>query len=119
VHKRLPKSIATIKGHLNQQRENIRSTQQPTTPTTGDDTNPTLDSPNDQTNHVFAFAIDVTGQIATNPTGRFPNTSSCGNKYILVLYDDNSNSILAKPMKNGTDAKHLRAYNKLHQYLVT
>jgi hypothetical protein len=49
---------------------------------------------------------------------QFPVTSSHGNKYILVLYDYNSNTILAEPMKNCSDKEHLRAYNKLHQFLV-
>jgi hypothetical protein len=115
VRKQLPKSIATVKGHLNQQRKNIRSTQ----PKSDTDEQPVSDSPNERTHHVFAAVHDTTtGQIATDLTGRFPNTSSRGNKYILVLYDYDSNAILTEPMRNRSDTEHLRAYNKLHLYLV-
>ena len=39
------------------------------------------------------------GKIYTYQTGRFPTTSSRGYKYILILYDQYSNSILAEPLK--------------------
>lgn len=117
VRKHLPKSTATIKGHLNQQRKNIRSTQpKPESPL---DTSPASESPNERTHQVFAAVIaTTTGEIATDLTGRFPTTSSRGHKYILVLYDYDSNAILAAPMRNRSDTEHLRAYNQLHQYLV-
>jgi hypothetical protein len=117
IRKLLPKSLATVKGHLNQQRKNIRSTQPKSVPNS--DEQPISDSPNERTHHVFAAVHDTTtGQISTDLTGRFPTTSSRGNKYILVLYDYDSNAILTEPMQNRSDKEHLRAYNKLHLYLV-
>jgi hypothetical protein len=118
VRKHLPKSIATVKGHLNQQRQNIRSTKPPPTIEPITDLNPPSDSPNARSHHVYAATSEITGQIATDLTGRFPSTSSRGNKDIFILYDYDSNAILAEPMKNRSDTEHLRAYNKLHQYLV-
>jgi hypothetical protein len=73
---------------------------------------------NQRSHHVFAAVTNVTGQISTDLTGQFPVTSGRGNKYILVLYDYDGNAILAEPMKNRSDNEHLRAYNKLHQFLV-
>ena len=35
----------------------------------------------------------------TDLTGRFPYMSSRGNQYILVVYDSDSNAILAEPIK--------------------
>ena len=94
VCKHLPKSNATVKGHLNQQRKNVRSTQlQVSEPDPKSEKliiDPNL---NTKTHQVYAATIEVTGQISTNLTGRFPVTSSCGNKYLLVMYDYDSNSI--------------------------
>jgi hypothetical protein len=119
VRKHLPKSIATVKGHLNQQRQNIRSTKTShAKPSSIINLKPPSDSPNERSHHVYAATSKIPGQISTDLTGRFLSTSSHGNKYILILYDYNSNSILAEPMKNRSDTEHLRAYNKLHQYLV-
>jgi len=53
--------------------------------------------------HVVEFT-QLKGYIATDPCGRYPTMSSRGMKYIFVLYDYDSNAILA-PMKSrkGTD----------------
>jgi hypothetical protein len=53
------------------------------------------ESPNERTHQVFAAVYDTTGEIATNQTGSFPTTSSRGHKYVLILYDYDSNAILA------------------------
>jgi hypothetical protein len=52
----------------------------------------------------------------SDQTGRFPVTSSKGNKEIMIVYDYDSATILAEPIKNRTDNELLRAYSKLHQY---
>jgi hypothetical protein len=44
---------------------------------------------------VYAATIDA-GQIYTDQTGRFPVVSSKGNKYIMILYDYDSNAIFGK-----------------------
>jgi hypothetical protein len=98
VEKCLAKSTTTAKGHLNQQRQNARTT-------TIKDTH-LLDSETDQdqgikTQFVYAATIDA-GQIYTDQTGRFPVVSSKGNKYIMILYDYDSNVILEKPIKDCT-----------------
>ena len=36
----------------------------------------------------------------SNQTGRFPYRSSRGNKYVMVMYNYDSNAILATPLKN-------------------
>jgi hypothetical protein len=87
-------------------------------PETPLDNQPISESPNERTHHVFAAVYDTTGEIATDQTGKFPTTSIRGHKYVLILYDYNSNSILAETMRNCSDTEHLRAYNSLHQHLV-
>jgi hypothetical protein len=62
--------------------------------------------------------ISITGQIHSNQTGRFPITSSRGSKYIMVIYDYDSNAILTEPLTSCTETELLRAYSKLHNYLT-
>ena len=71
VRKHLPKSLATAKGHLRQDRQNIRSTQTVVAPVPVPD-------PTSRTHTTFLKAIEVTGNIATDQTGRLPVTSSRG-----------------------------------------
>jgi hypothetical protein len=59
-----------------------------------------------KTQFVYAATIDA-GQIYTDQTGRFPVVSSKGNKYIMILYDIDSNTILAQPIKDRTAPKLL------------
>jgi hypothetical protein len=134
VNKFLPKSMATSKGHLDQTRKNARSTQ--TAP--GNECGPqTVNEPDgiapngflamppittgEKTQFVYAAIISApneSGQIYTDQTGKFPITSRRGNKYFMVLYDYDSNAILAEPMKSRTGPEMTRAYEKLYNYLV-
>jgi hypothetical protein len=96
VEKYLSKSTSTTKDHLNQQRQNVRTTKikeaQQLDPDTDQDHGI-------KTQYIYAATIDA-GQIYTDQTDRFPVVSSKWNKYIMVLYDYDSNAILAKPIKN-------------------
>ena len=93
VRKHLSPSIATAKGHHQQDRQNVRSTK--TVPSPSMFTQPnvmtTLPSSSEdasaQANLVYVQPIELTGKVATDQTGRFPTTSSRGNKYLMVLYD--------------------------------
>jgi hypothetical protein len=67
---------------------------------------------------VYAKVVTITGQIYSDQTGRFPVTSSKGNKYIIIVYDYDSAAILAEPIKNRTETELLRVCSKLHQYLA-
>jgi hypothetical protein len=98
VRKYLPKSDAMVKGHMNQIHQHIRSTQP-------DVTEPTPESEmeqEDKCNFIYAATME-TSQIYTDLPGIFQTTSLSGNKYILILYDYDSNIILSVPMKNGGD----------------
>jgi hypothetical protein len=44
--------------------------------------------------------------------------SSKGNKYIMILYDYDSNAILAKPIKDHTAPELLKAFQVMEQELV-
>ena len=53
----------------------------------------------ENTNLVFFKIVDLSGKYYTDQTGRFPFTSSKGNKYILAAYHYDSNTIHAEPLK--------------------
>jgi hypothetical protein len=69
------------------------------------------------TQYIYAATIDA-GQIYTDPTGRFPVVSSKGNKYIMILYDYDSNAILEQPIKDRTNPELLRAFQVMEQELI-
>ena len=82
-------------------------------------------SPSEQIHLVFMTIWDeksispIKSTIATDQTGRFPNKSNRGNEYIMILYDFDSNSILAEATKNRTSQELTRAYKKLHGRLLS
>jgi hypothetical protein len=98
---------------MNQIRKNIRTTQ------------PKVMAPipepamaQEETCHYVYAAIMEIYQIYTELTGRFPTTSLSGNKYILVLYEYDSSSVLSAPMKNRRDKEMVRAFDLLIQSLI-
>jgi hypothetical protein len=113
VKKYLPKSTSTALGHLDQKRKNIQSTKNKM----NDDTKPETESP--IANHtdegitahqVFTTVTNIeTGKIYTDQTSKFPVLSSRGNKYLFVLYDYDSNAIMAEPIKSRTQGELTRA----------
>ena len=94
--KHLQETEHTAKDHLDQHRMNLQSTinQQ----VVDHDFHPIQTA--QVTNETIAFIIDPK-QLKKgffDLTGRFPYTSSRGNNYIFVLYDFDSNAILATPL---------------------
>jgi hypothetical protein len=84
VEKHLSKSIATVKGHLNQQRMYARSTQPKKKHECSMKSESDLDD-GIKTHCIYAAVVDA-GQIYTDQTGRFPVISSRVNVSIMVLY---------------------------------
>ena len=52
-------------------------------------------------NLVCTRPVDVSGQIFSDQTGRFPRVSSRGDRAVMVLYDYDSNFILTDPLKKN------------------
>jgi len=113
-----PHSIAMHKGHMDQTRANAQSTKAPAPSEPMENMFPvSLNGP--RTHHCFASVVDFepTHQVHTDQTGRFPVTSKKGNAYLFVLYDFDSNSIHAEPIKNRSAASILAAYKTIHARL--
>ena len=111
-----------VKGHLDEERANVRSTKltaekhEIITSHPVPDPTPQSLAPETaalKTTFLYADCQPATGQIYTDPTGRFLVSSVSGNSYILVVYNYNSNFIHAEPMKNCTNEVILSAYQRV------
>jgi hypothetical protein len=85
INKHLKLTPSTTMGHMNQRRQNIRSTSK--TPITSDieDVTATPANPGTKTHLVYAVLVDQ-GQLYMDLTGKFPVRSSKGNWYVMVYY---------------------------------
>jgi hypothetical protein len=110
VQKCYPETTETAKGHLNQTRKNVRSTKTKPTPLEMCDTSQ-LHGKKVQDLHTETYRVRKT--MFSNQTGQFPTRSQCGNKYIMVMVETDSNAILVEPMKSRKDEEMIRAYNAL------
>ena len=90
---------------MKHQRQNIRSTAIHTEP----EYETTIEN---RTNNVFAAIMDYRAEIFTDATGPFPVVSSLGNRYVFILYDYDSNYIMAEPVKDRKKATTVAAYKK-------
>jgi hypothetical protein len=128
-----PNSKAMIKGHLDQNKARNKSnnkTQQEqrlhSDPNTDDEelhNYPEPEKPYSRSHYCYSSTIQITGQVFTDQTGRFPTQSSNGYNYIFCLYDYDSNYIDAVPIRNRSAESILEAYklsfNKLKQAGLT
>jgi hypothetical protein len=127
VRKHLPKSPMTVMGHMHRIRQGIRPTTKITKETLMQQeiaAEPKLDPPRgniDRRHYVGINAVkfeDLKGIISTDLPGRFPLTSARGNAYVFVLYDFDSNSILAFPIKNRSKHSLIQGYQKCLEELT-
>jgi hypothetical protein len=71
----------------------------------------------DKCYYIYAATLE-TNQIYSDLTGRLPTTSLSGNKYILIMYDYDRNSVLSDPMKHRGDKEIVQAFDYLIQSLI-
>jgi hypothetical protein len=105
INKHLKVTPATAMGHMNQKRQNIRSTKEKLLET--EDITPMVSS--DKTHLVFAVVLDK-GQIYTDLTGNFPTRSSKGDKGLMIFYSYDANYIRPIAMKSKSGEKWARAF---------
>ena len=72
-----------------------------------------------QTNVVSMKLIEISGTVHSNQMVQFPTTSSNGNKYTMVMYDNDTNDILAKPLKIREQKEIVRAKTVRHDFLTS
>ena len=115
-NKYLPRTEATIKGHIRKHYKVTQSTRlKHEVPIT------TQQSPPEiiilRTHQIFLKVTECSSKIYIDQTGRFPVTSSCGYKYIMIAYDYDSNNILAEPIKSRTSLHINNAYQTMRKLL--
>jgi hypothetical protein len=113
INKHLKLTPATAMGHMNQRRQNIRSTSK--TPI-ADQPTPATDL-GTKTHLVYAVVVDQ-GQLYTDLTGRFPVRSSKGNSYVMVFYVYDCNYVKVIPIKSRSASEWVKAYDTIHQELT-
>jgi len=119
LKKHPPLSDATIKGHLDQTRQNLRSTKSHApldlTPNLPDaNAFPPAIENGERTHLCYAAMMEPTGQTYMDLTGKFVSPSSSGNNYILIIYNYDSNGILDVPLPNHCSESILTAYQTVH-----
>jgi hypothetical protein len=99
INKHLKLTPATAMVHMNQRRQNIRSTSKtPITPAI-EDIATTKTNLGTKTHLVYAVLVDQ-GQLYTDLTGKFPVRSSKGNSYVMVCHVYDCNYVKVVPMKS-------------------
>ena len=98
ISKNLPQSPFTVKGHLDQEKNNLRSTQ------SHHDLRDGIHPKKEQLSHnILAAVINANSKTSKSYSDQklpFPILSSRGNQYIFVLYIYNTNSIHTQLLKN-------------------
>jgi hypothetical protein len=129
IDKYLVAPAATIKGHLDQQRKNVRTTkpkanpksnsphQYPGPAETEDDQHPILHE--ERCNQVFLECTEITGHLYSDQPGQFLVTSTSGMAYMMVAHFYDSNAIIAVAMPSRTGPALLTAYQETHRILTS
>ena len=61
---------------------------------------------------------DISNNIYTDQTRKFPHKSSKCNQYVMVAYVYKANAILMEPLKNRTGASLLQTYQSIYSTLL-
>ena len=104
-----PKSDETQKGHMKQQRQNLRSTKEKE----DNDKENELDMkrPIECKRDVYVKVYDPTKRpMYTDQTGKFPVTSSRGQMDVMVAVEMDGHYIDAEPLKSGSIKDLIKAY---------
>jgi hypothetical protein len=113
INKHLKLMPATAMVHMNQRRQNIRSTSKaPIEKQQSPDTD--LGT---KTQLMYAVVVDQ-GQLYTDLTGKTPTRSGKGNSYVMVCYIYDCNYIKVVPMKSRSALEWVKAYDSIHQELT-
>jgi hypothetical protein len=104
---------ADAMGHMNQRRQNIRSTSKASI-----EKQQSPDKDLGTKNHLVYAVVADQAQLYTDLTGKFPVCSSKGNSYVMVCYIYDCNYIKVVPMKTRSASEWVNAYDSIHQELT-
>jgi hypothetical protein len=110
INKHLKLTPATAMGHINQRRQNIRSTSKTPITSNIEDFTTTNTYLGTKTHIVYAFLVDQ-GQLYTDLTGKLPVRSRKGNWYVMVCYVFDCNYVKVVPMKSRFASEWVKAHD--------
>jgi hypothetical protein len=113
INKHLKLTPATAMGHMNQRRQNIRSTSKEPI-----EKQPTQDTDLGTKTHLVYAVIVNQGQLYTDLTGQFPVRYRKVNSYVMVCYVYDFNYVKVIPMKSRSASEWVKAYDTVHQELT-
>jgi hypothetical protein len=113
IHKHLKLTPATAMGHMNQRRQNIRSTSKTPIADTA-----TADTDLGTNTHLVYDVLVDQGKLYMDLPGQFPVRSSKGNLYVMVCYVYDCNYVKVIPMKSRSASEWVNAYDNIHQELT-
>ncbi len=114
VSKYYPELDKTLKGHMNQARNNVQSTKVKQAPL---ELAEYPEMRGKKVQDIYISTYEVRKTTFSNQTGQFPTRSKSGNKYIMIMVEIDSSAILVEPMKSQKDAEMIQAYNALLLHL--
>ncbi len=111
VAKYFPESEEMQKGHMQGQRQGVRSTKRTESTLAKDDED--IDAPpHNSKRDVLITVYNLRNTMYTDQTGKFPHISSLGNQYIMILHDVDSNLSWAEAIKNNTKGELILAQQR-------
>ena len=113
-----PSANETLKGHMVQTRQGVRSTKpkKPATQSPAPEEQPPEKVDQSPSQELFVQVVH-TSKLYTDDCGRFPIKARSGNQYLMIAYHRDSNAILCEPFKTRADKHRLQAYDAIMQRL--
>ena len=104
-----PNEVATALGHMDLEKQGLQSTK-----SNDSDFFPDTEL---KTKNTFAQVLPFNEKEMTysDQTGKFPYRSTRGNEYIMIMYNYDSNAIVAEAVKNRQAKELVQAWEKLFQ----
>ena len=123
-----PCAVETIKDHMVQSLQGVRSTKKNAPPprdlkketsksTLSEEDEREYISPPIKTKELHIWDQTIS-KLYTDDFGRFPISSRSGNEYIMIAYHCDSNTILQAPFVNRKDKHRIRTYNYIIKRLA-
>ncbi len=112
ISRHFPKSDVTQKGHMKQTKQGVRSTKI----VDEDAMLGVKHQPGVKHKDVYLMVFDATKKsMFSDQTGKFPITSACGNKYIMVAVELDGNYINGEPLQSRSAKSLTKAYQAIFQ----
>ena len=116
VNKYFPESEETEYGHMQGTRQGFRSTKIRVKQEVDITNEPNEQEPLMKKHDILVKTFDTADFLYTDQTGAFPCISGSGNRYQMILYHVDSNTIWVEPFKNKTEGQLINARaNALHR----